>query len=250
MKLVKGWIVGIVLVGFCGWMAAQGMGQKVAMHFQVTPKAGMHMQFETALKAHLQWRKEQNDPWQWYIMEIINGTDYGDYIIRTDERPWAEMDNYELRFKGRDHFLSTVGPFIADMQSSLTSTNEALSNWPDDLRPRLILVEVFSLNPGKAEVFWQLVAKASKAFDGRMGHNSWDTVVVGEGAGGGTAILVLPRENWAGLAPRQQEMVGYMTEAYGEEEVGKMMQQFSDCLAGMNSMVVAVRPDLSLMGGN
>lgn len=247
MRFTKNLLLVACLIGLFGILGAQEMGERVALHFQIEPKAGMHQQFETALRAHTRWRKEQNDPWQWYVMQVVAGRDYGDYIIRSDEIGWADLDAYSFRDKGYSHFISTVGPFIESINSSITATNQAVSHWPEDLMPRIVAVEVFSLKPGKAEQFWQTVAKAHQAFKGRMGAYAWETVAVGQGAGGSEAVLVLPMKSWSEMKPRNQEMMGYFREAYGEEGTRELMGKFDDCLSGMESMVVAVRRDLSLI---
>ncbi|HSR69839.1 MAG TPA: hypothetical protein VLU25_18065 [Acidobacteriota bacterium] len=247
MKLFKCLTGVLVALTLCAGLAAQGMmGDQVAMHFQITPKAGMHQQFETALKAHANWRKEQGDPWQWYVMQVVTGADHGDYIIRSAEMAWADLDNYEFRDKGTAHFNTTVGPFIESVNSSITAANRAVSNWPEDLIPRLVMVEAFHLKPGKARQFWETVAKAHSAFEGRMGPYEWATTMIGQGAGGGSAVLVLPKQNWAEMKPRNMEMMGYLQEAYGEEGTMELMSQFDECITGVESMVVAVRPDLSI----
>lgn len=248
MRITKYLVLVACLVGLCGMVGAQETGDRIALHFQIQPKAGMHQQFETALRAHTQWRKEQNDPWQWYVMQVVTGRDYGDYIIRSNDIGWADLDAYSFRDKGYNHFISTVGPFIESVNSSITATNEAVSHWPEDLMPRLVAVEVFSLKPGKAEQFWEAVAKAHQAFRGRMGAYSWDTVAVGQGAGGSEAVLVLPKMSWSEMKPRNQEMMGYFREAYGEQGAAELVGRFEDSVSGMESMVVAVRPDLSIIG--
>ena len=54
MKFTKYLVAFLVSGGFFAASTAQDMGGKVALHFEIKPKAGMHMQFETALKAHVQ----------------------------------------------------------------------------------------------------------------------------------------------------------------------------------------------------
>jgi len=231
---------------FLSVAAAQEMGEKIAFHFQITPKAGMHHQLETALKAHAQWRREQKDPWQWYVMQVVTGRDYGDYIVRSDEMDWAAMDAYEFREKGNTHFMTTVGPFMESLNSSITATNHAVSNWPEGTMPKIIMVEAFELKPGKAEQFWKAVAKAHKAFNGRMGAYDWATTMVGEGAGS-HAYLVVPMQSWAEMKPRNMEMMGYLQEAYGQEGASQLMAHFQEAVSGSESLIVAFRPDLSII---
>ena len=44
-----------------------------ARTYQVTPKDGMIAQFEAALQAHVRWRSENNDPWNWGVNTVEVG---------------------------------------------------------------------------------------------------------------------------------------------------------------------------------
>ena len=56
---------------------AQGGAEDIARGFVFEAKPGMATQFEEAIKLHVQWRKQNNDPWTWVWYQVVNGDNIG-----------------------------------------------------------------------------------------------------------------------------------------------------------------------------
>ena len=227
--------------------AAQGQTEDIAQAYVHTVQPEMIAQFEEAVKQHVQWRKQNNDPWEWTWYQMVNGDGLGKYLVRSGNHRWADLDvrdAWDDRVGAGPHFLATVGPFFESEDSSISQLDGALSRSPDDLSAMtLFTVTEFDVRlPGQ---FREAITKIGEGLDrGNWGRAYlWQMV-----ANGGTtdATLVVPVENWAGLAPPAKSLPMLMAEVYGEQEANELMQQFASSIRSRNSYTLRVRRDLSL----
>ena len=226
---------------------AQGQTENIAQGYVHTVKLEMIAQFEEAVKQHVQWRKQNNDPWEWTWYQMVNGDGLGTYLIRSGNHRWADLDvryAWDDRVGAAAHFLATVGPFVESEDSSISQLDEALSRPPDDLSA-ITLFTVTEFDVRLLGQFREAITKIGEGLDrGNWGRSYlWQMV-----ANGGTtdATLVVPAENWAALAPPAKSLPMVMAEVYGEQEANELMQQFSSSIRSRNSYTLRVRRDLSL----
>jgi hypothetical protein len=137
-----------------------------------------------------------------------------------------------------------VGPYIESEDSSISQLDGALSRPPDDLTV-MTLFTVTEFDVRLTGQFREAITKIGEGLDrGNWGRSYlWQMV-----ANGGTtdATLVVPAENWAGLAPPAKSLPMLMTEVYGEQEANELMQQFASSIRSRNSYTLKLRRDLSL----
>lgn len=55
-------------------------------------KEGMSQNFENGYKKHLEWHKENNDPWNWYGWYIVSGERLGQFVDATFDHSWGDFD--------------------------------------------------------------------------------------------------------------------------------------------------------------
>lgn len=72
-------------------------------------------------------------------------------------------------------------------------------------------------------------------------HYAWVHLVNGSGAQRRLAIF---HENWADMAPKNLDEM--MQEIHGEEGAAEIERMFDEALTGVESMVLRMRPDLSM----
>ena len=226
--------------------AAQGQTEDIAQSYVHTVQPEMIAQFEEAVKQHMQWRKQNNDPWEWTWYQVVNGG-LGRYLVRSGNHRWADLDvrdAWEDRVGAVPNFLATVGPFFESEDSSISQLDGALSRPPDDLSAMtLFAVTEFDVRlPGQ---FREAITKIGEGLD----RGNWGRSYLWQmGANGGTtdAALVIPAENWAGLAPPAKALPEMLAEVYGEQEASDLMQQLASSIRSQTSYILRVRPDLSL----
>ena len=227
--------------------AAQGQTEDIRQAYIHTVPLGMIAQFVEAVKQHVQWRKQSNDPWEWVWYQVVNGDGLGRYLVRSGNHRWADLDvryAWEDRVGAGRHFASTVGPYVESEDSSIAQLDDALSRPLDDYSAiTLFAVTEFDVRlPGQ---FREAITKIGEGLD----RGNWGRPYLWQmGANGGTidATLVIPAENWGGLAPPEKPLPVLLAEVYGEQEASDLMQQFATSIRSQTSYTLRVRPDLSL----
>ena len=224
---------------------AQGQSENLAQGFVSVVKPGMAAQFEAAVKQHVEWRQQNNDPWTWTWFEVVNGETLGQYLVRSGNHRWADFDAYEEwndRTGARAHFQTTVGPYLESIRSWITQQNAALSRQPENFN-EISLLSVTEFDVRSPVEFFGAAAKFRAAADEANwgGPALWQMGVNGIS----TALLVVPVRNWAGFALPAQSGPAMLTEVYGQDEAREVMQQFGRSVRSQQSYVLRVRSDLS-----
>ena len=225
---------------------AQGQTENIAQAYVHTVQPEMIAQFEEAVKQHGQWRKQNNDPWEWVWYQVVNGDGLGRYMVRSGNHRWGDLD---ARFAWDDsvgagrHFQATVGPYFESEDSSITQRDGALSRPLDDYSA-ITLFAVTEFDVRLMGQFREAITKIGEGLDrGNWGRAyMWEMV-----ANGGTtdAVLVIPAENWGELAPPAKPLPMVLAEVYGEHEANELLQQFERSIRSQNSYTHRVRRDLS-----
>ena len=229
---------------------AQGQTENIRQAYIHTVPLGMIAQFEEAVKQHVQWRKQNNDPWEWTWYQVVNGDGLGGirYLVRSGNHRWADLDvryAWEDRVGAGRHFASTVGPYVESEDSSIAQLDDALSRPLDDYSAiTLFAVTEFDVRlPGQ---FREAITRIGEGLDRGNWERSYQWLIETYGGGTTDATLVIPAENWAGLAPPAKPLPMLLAEVYGEQEANELMQQFASSIRSQNSFTLRVRPDLSL----
>jgi hypothetical protein len=229
---------------------AQGQTENIRQAYIHTVPLGMIAQFEEAVKQHTQWRKQNNDPWEWTWYQVVNGDGPGGirYLVRSGNHRWADLDDryaWDERVGAGRHFASTVGPYIESEDSSIAQLDDALSRpLNDNSAITLVAVTEFDVRlPGQ---FREAITKIGEGLDRGNWERPYQWLMEAYGGGTTDATLVIPAENWGGLAPPENPLPVLLAEVYGEQEASDLMQQFATSIRSQTSYTLRVRPDLSL----
>jgi len=212
----------------------------------VEPKLGMTAEFETALKAHIEWRKSNNDPWTWSTYSVVNGDDFGQYVIRSTGHSWSDFDAYgtwETRTGDAQHFTSTVMPFVESFRQNISSLNLGLSRPVADISAMRLFRIVF-MDLSSPRDWLGASAKITAAAEQTNWSERWFISQVANG-GSDDAVLNFPAENWAGFEPPKRSILEMLTEAYDADEATAIMDQVEQSIRSRVTSIVQFRPDLS-----
>jgi len=133
----------------------------VAKNHFIDVSSGQALEFEAAYKGHLEWHASMNDTWYWHTWQIINGENFGQYIIRTGGHQWSDWDEH-AEFSKEDvaHYWKNVAPFVKDISSVMVVSNMEISNWPADYGiPVMVDATVFHLKGEHARAFYSAIKK-------------------------------------------------------------------------------------------
>lgn len=232
--------------------SAWAQASNLAQLYTVKPKAGMEAGFQTALKQHVEWRMQNNDPWIWTTYEVIQGDNLGDFVIRSADHAWADFDAYEAGFgpKGSVQFQASVAPLVESLTNSISALDTAHVRLPEDLQAvNLLQVITYHVKPDQGQKFNEAIGKIHDAIVKKdyPVHYVFVNQVVG-GAGPAVTLVVL-FENWAAFEDPDQPMAAMLAEVYGQKEAGKLFEDFAGSFTSVESSVLRVRPDLSVNPG-
>lgn len=221
-----------------------------ARHYVVTPRDGMVAQFEAALKSHVQWRIANNDPWTWGVSTVEVGDNLGDYWISSFNHAWADFDAYDSGFgpQGLVHWNATVAPLVESASSSISTTNQTLSNMAPEGTPlAFVTISVFHIRPGREAQFNQAVATANEVLRQHEygAHYVWSTPVIGGGPGPRMSLVAL-HQNWADMAEPDPSFEDIMMQAMGEDGMQEWMEDIGQTYRGVESYTLRLRPDLGV----
>ncbi|MCJ7558284.1 MAG: hypothetical protein MUP90_15415 [Gammaproteobacteria bacterium] len=237
-------MTGLLLMLALAWvsqplMAAEEEGGVIARGWSITPKAGSAEAFNKALKAHAQWRRDNDDPWQWNFYRAQSGDMDGTVFIRSGSHTNADIDAYaasEFSAKAGAHWNQTVQPYVGHASSSFSRRDKEMFDWPEG-DYRVFWVTNFHLRPGHALGFTAEVKKINAALKaaGRQSTHSWSWAMTGEHIP--TAMLVTARANWAGFDSPEQSVREALATQMSEMEVASLMDAAFSHVKSMSSRI-------------
>jgi len=231
-------------------VTAHAQDATYARTYQVTPKDGMIAQFEAALQAHVRWRSENNDPWNWGVSTVEVGETLGRYGIRSGGHSWADFDAYDAGFgpEGLVHWNATVAPLVQSMSSAITTQNQAISNPPPAGRASAFVnVVTFQLRPGRELQFTQAITSATEIL---MEHDFggywvWSSAVSGGGPGPSMSLVSF-HTSWADMAEPDPTFEAIMMQELGQDGFMEWNSELGQTYRGVESITLRLRPDLSV----
>lgn len=223
----------------------------IARMWVVTPKAGMDQQLEDAMKAHNQWRVDNNDPWPWSTYHQVTGSDLGDWLIRSCCHSWADMEAYgnsDFSTAAYEHWMANVEPYVAETAGHMSEAMPEISNWPEDAGPyEWVWAYTYKVKPGKANDF----IAAAKAIVDELKKAGW-----GEPFGFVRQLdgeipritLVIGEDSWSGFAGPEKSAREVVAEALGQAKADDMWDAYLEHVKSVYSTVYHRHEDMSFQG--
>jgi len=229
-----------------GGQEAVAQDGNIAVTYQAKVKSGMVAQFETAIAAHVQWRRDNNDPWTWNTYQVMTGNNINEFRFRSGSHQWADFDQYSAFLaEGAVHFNETVAPYLESITSNITEWDTTHVNMPED-QQSLYNVITFHIAPGQMGTAMEVVAKFHEAATKTSWSGQYGFETVANGGWGNKLRVVIPIGNWAGMAEPDPSMEMMMVQAFGQEEAMAIFEKMGTAITAEESEVVMHRPDLSV----
>ena len=216
------------------------------------PKTGMGAEFEAAVKEHTAFRRTNGDSRAWEMYSVAVGDKIGMYQVRFCCFDWADEDAYTAENADKNfgaHFGETVMPYVERMHHYIEEMDWENSVWPDDdtdYRYYGVTSWVWKedAGPESGEAQEKLSSLAMEAGWGEENPWLWHSRVGGKPM----LMIVTPHENYASMAPPEQNLVEFLaerTDATAEEIYG-LFETFGSGFSSSDFTVWAYRPDLSV----
>ena len=216
----------------------------------ITPKEGHAQALEEAITKyhHYMGDKEGARRYQWYA--IVTGPDVGKYLARSGNHNWADFDaEHDWSKEAGEKFRNEVRPHIADMDITITKTNDEIGIWPDSIEGyKYFSVTQWHIHPGHGSAF----NEGLKKIDAALKEGDWPSyyafINTVSGGSGNSVTLVSPRKSYADMAPKEPGFMDIMNKAMGEEETDAFMAEWSKTWKGGQNQLIMYRADLSDYG--
>ncbi|MFQ5743369.1 MAG: hypothetical protein ACE5HV_07250 [Acidobacteriota bacterium] len=214
--------------------------------FKVKP--GAEGEFEEAIKAFWQWRRQENDPWEWIAYTIETGDQNGEYGFVSLNHQWADLDaNEASRDAVNAKFRETIAPHVASYSNAIRVGLPQLSTPSEGETVNLVQVYDYHLKYDKAEDFIHAVEKIHKALAAADWPRPYSWSTLASGGANPTYRLAVFCESWADMAPAEASFRASMEKMYGSHETAALLQTIADSVWGVDSWIARVRLDLSYL---
>lgn len=226
-------------------LLAQDMDGNIAWIVFFQAKEGHNQQLEDGLKKHMAWHGEQGGTWAWDVWSYETGEASGSYGAGTFGHNWADFDNLDVDQEAD----------AADVAANIVPHASPGAEWryyqalmgiskPLDGPSPLAEVIVFRLHYGKDGEFMHLIKKFHQAIEKTMWPVNYTWYRLMNGGDMPEYVLVLPRENYAGMKGPDKNFVQMLTEAVGPMEAQMMLKHWSKVVKKESSSLIRSRPDL------
>jgi hypothetical protein len=247
------WLFATLALAFVAGLPTPGMGQELTMVWGFKVKPGANAAFEEAIKAHMEFREANGDPWEWKFYQHVVGKDVGAYMARSSGHSWADFDEDmggEFDVIAGNHWDATVQPLVEEYWNLIDRDDLELSHRPESMDPyTLFNVTVFYLKPDQMMAFSEAIGTYKEFIVDHDFPFYWDVESPAAGAADGPTMAIVGfAQNWAEMA-EDPAVEQALLEDLGEEAAMALMQQFNGAYHRSENFIVMLRPDLSSGGG-
>lgn len=191
----------------------------------ITPKEGQGKALEAAITEyhHFMGTKPGAFRWQWYA--IVTGEDTGKYLARTGNHDWADFDaTHDWDDESGAKFSSLVMPHIDNIVASFTRTDDELGIWPESMEGyNLFSVTRWHVLPGQYGAFMDHLRKIDTTLKANDFPTPYGIIHNVSGGHGNSLALVIPRKNFADMAPKEPSFMDLMKKTMGDDEAEKFV---------------------------
>lgn len=245
MRRIAGYGIVVCLLLVPVLAAAQEEEGNIAQIVFFSAKPGMEEQMEEGIKRHMNWHREQNDPWAWIVWEYITGDKVGTYGAGTFDHHWADFDTAPVPREADEADVAVnVAPYANFDSVRFYAYLGDVSHPAAENAPMSVLVE-FQVRQGMADEFEYAIGKFHEAIQKTSWpvHYTWWALV--NGGRQPMFALVLPRANFAAFKPQEKPFAAMLEEAYGRTEAQALLDAFGETVKSQNSSASRVVPEFS-----
>ena len=140
---------------------------------------------------------------------------------------------------------------MGSVSNSISASNPDINRPPPDgTSLSLFAVTTYHLKPGQEQAFNETLARFHEVVvegDYPIYYTTGTPVL---GTGGPQAQFVNFSPDWAGFGSGGPPLIEFLIEAMGEGDFEELYQDFSATFTSLESVVVRIRPDLSISAAN
>lgn len=244
----------VILIAILAWgpipLGTHGAeAQTVGRIVFLTAKPGAKAQLEQAIRAHMEWRRQQQDEWRWIVWEYVTGSSQGRYAIATFGHNWGDFDKpkvapwIEEADSGSLAALCETAPVVQYFEHMDRVSRAGKGSE----RSSMAEVVVFQLHFGKSAQFYETLPEFALAMARYKSSVRFEWFELLDGGETPLFMLLVPQANWSGFEVLKESIVDQM--ALGRKQ--KALATLAHMAASVKSQhrdLVRLREDLSYSG--
>jgi hypothetical protein len=193
----------------------------VAVVWYITAEDGKDSEFEAAVKGFHEFMADKEGHWEWQWYSILTGPDTGNYLARSGNHNWADMD------VDNDWDDEVNAYFNENVTRSIAVSEDETYHWPESMDEyNYFRVTDWHIKQGQGSEFNSNLKKIHEALQ-EGGWGGYYTFSYNSSGGrAGDAVLVTPHKNWADMAAKEPSFFSVLSETLGEEEAQALLDTF------------------------
>ncbi len=217
----------------------------IAVVWAMDVEKGKSGDFKKAIKGFhdLYSKKDGHFEWHWY--EVATGPDTGQYLARSGNHNWADLDAMENIWDEElgKYWSENVSPLIANAERYINAADDDVYHWTEGKTYKFFRIRNFQVKQGMD--FGKHIKKIHETLQkGGWGNDyalSWD---VSGGYGNGGAF-VFPAESWADMAETSPKFKEVMLKNMKEKDFDELMKNYSASYKTTTTRLVRSLPELT-----
>lgn len=220
----------------------------IADIWTMTPKAGHEADFHAALKTHIKFRQNHDDPRNWQVLSPIVGDHMNTYLIRACCFEWSAQDSYEEwseKSGVQKHWNETANKYVASYNHNFNVADRENSHWGSDTVANFVGVTRYKVKNNS----WKKLDKAISSLsslgkDNNWPHSwSWGYPV----SGPIDLVLAIPFKNYAAMAPLEENFFEFVSKHLkSEKKAQKIFDRFTNSIESSEYTIYKNLKDLSM----
>ena len=252
MRLAIGRVCAWALAVALGSIASPAFGQDhpvaptYASVYEISPVPGQALDFEEALKGHVQWAKRQDSGLDWTTYEIVAGNRVGNYFVMSGNQSWEAYDgNVAFEAKARARWRAEVSRHVQSVKGGIYRLMSDFSRIPEDAHTYpFATVSFFSMRPTSARHFRRTLRQVTDAMKTQAAAPPVLWFQQERGGEQGTHLSLNPFRKWTDWPNRASSQA--MSKAVTPEESELIVGELAKVILREETGVIALRPGLSL----
>ena len=210
-------------------------------------KQGHEAAFETAVKAHVAWRKSAGEAFQWNAYQPVVGDDLTHYVFRSGPHHWQDLDEnaaWEMKTGAQQKFREQVAPHVERFEHIIDQLEPNHSSWTDSPDYKYFGVSTFHFKGGTRSQQDAALTTILAAVQAQKWSRSYAVFRVIGGQGG--MNIAAPYKSYADMAQPDPSFFQTVAKTLGSEgAAGAAFDTFGRTMKSASYTIYMARPDLS-----
>ncbi|MDN3652901.1 hypothetical protein QWY77_09005 [Thalassotalea ponticola] len=205
------------------------------------------VEFESALKEHLQYRLKKGEKNTWHIYTPVVGDKLNVYMMSSCCTNWDQLSDHKAWAKQAgtvEHWREKVLPFIVNTSHYYSRYDKQNSAWDSAKPVQYFAVETLKIAPGKGIQAREMIKQVSDAAKQIQWPLSW---LWNYRVGGEAQVeLVVGYESYADMMPPELSFYQALTEHLGTRDEAKaLLERYGSSFSSSSYTIYVHRQSLS-----